>query len=146
MLSSHKASNNLWPIRVCTPLIHCRFHRFYGGLLLHRCIVFILIFKTSIIDRRWTLCHSVTAYSRALLPSPGVTALLLSFLTCMCRGSPSIFFIFSADLVKTFKFFSFVDQDSRQGMFSFISSLHLHFSTKGYPSLLNQVSTIIASY
>ena len=92
MLSSHKASNNLWPIRVCTPLIHCRFHRFYGGLLLHRCIVFIvfiLIFKTSIIDRRWTLCHSVTAYSRALLPSPGVTALISFWRVCVAALPPS---------------------------------------------------------
>ena len=61
MLSSHKASNNLWPISVCMPLIHCRFHRFYGELLLHRCIIFIatiLMFKTSTIDRCCILCHS----------------------------------------------------------------------------------------
>ena len=68
------------------------------------------------------------------------------FLTCMCRGSPSTIFIFSADLDKTFKLFSSANQDSCQGIFSFISSLHLYFSTKGCPSLLNQVSTIIASY
>jgi len=61
MFSSHKASNNLWPISVCMPLIHCRFHRFYGELLLHRCIIFIatiLMFKTSTIDRCCILCHS----------------------------------------------------------------------------------------
>ena len=68
------------------------------------------------------------------------------FLMCMCRGSPSTIFIFSADLDKTFKLFSSANQDSCQGIFSFISSLHLYFSTKGCSSLLNQVFTIIASY
>ena len=113
MFSSHKASNNLWPISVCMPLIHCRFHRFYGELLLHRCIIFIatiLMFKTSTIDRCCILSFinylfmSFVAFSRCNCPP--------LFLTCMCRGSPSTIFIFLADLVKTFKLLSSADQDS----------------------------------